>query len=219
MMRKLWLLGVVPIVSAVWLSMAVGQGAQPVADTPLTTEGSRTEEVSFGDFAADALCEAVSAPVAFVPAVAFKDGTINPGPFDQAAVNNLLQNPGETLAVSALTGAQIKAAMERSLSRLPLPSGAFLQIAGMTVTFDPKAPREHRVTRILIGGAPIDESRRYEVAMPLSLAKGGAGYFQIFDAGNIVRQDNTALGNAIYAFAEAKKHVSYTGQGRLVPSG
>lgn len=217
-MRHIGLAGIVSVMLAVEFAVGVGLGAQPVADAPLTTLGARTDEISFGDLATDALCEATGAPVAFVPAVAFKDGTINVGPFDQAAVNGLLQNPTETLAVSSLTGTQIKQALERSLSRLPLPSGAFLQVAGLVVTYDPQGTRENRVKSVLIGGAPLNEGQSYDVAMPVSLAKGGSGYFQVFDVGDIVRQENTTVGVAIYAFAEAKGHVRYTGQGRLVPT-
>lgn len=217
-MRNLCLIGMAGAALVMWFTMGVGQGAQPVADAPLSTQEVRVGEASFGDLAADALCEATSASVAFVPAVAFKEGTINAGPFDQAAVEGLLQNPGETLAVSSLSGAQIRQAIERSLSRLPLPSGAFLQVSGMTVTFDPAGKREARVKRILVAGSPINDAQSYEVAMPLSLAKGGSGYFQIFDAGNILRQETVGMGSAIYSFAQAQGHVSYTGQGRLLPS-
>ena len=91
-----------------------------------------------------------------------------------------------------------------------------MQVAGITVTYDPTARREHRVKKILVAGSEIDPGRQYQVAMPLSLAKGGSGYFQIFDAGNIVRQHNTPIGQAIFDFAKAKGKVNYTGQGRLV---
>ena len=199
--------------------VAIATAGNPVADMPLTTQGARTGEVSFGDLATDALCNEAGTAIAFVPAVSFKSGTIKPGAFNFAAVARLLQMPSENWAVSALNGQQIKAALERSLSRLPLPSGAFLQVSGLTVTYDPSAPRNHRVKQILIAGAPLDESRTYEVAMPVSLAKGGAGYFQIFDAKNIVRQGSKGLAQVIFDFAKKRGHVSYTGQGRIVPSG
>jgi len=191
----------------------------PVADMPLTTQGARTGEVSFGDLATDALCDEAGTAIAFMPAVAFKTGTIKTGPFNLAAVARLLQMPSENWAVSSLKGQQIKAALERSLSRLPLPSGAFLQVSGLTVAYDPNAPRNHRIKQILVAGAPLDEAKTYEVAMPVSLAKGGAGYFQIFDAKNIVRQGSKGLAQVIFDFAKKRGHVSYTGQGRIVPTG
>jgi 5'-nucleotidase/UDP-sugar diphosphatase len=208
----------VPAVVLAGLAWLGQDNALPVADLPLTTEGARSGEVSFGDLAADALCHASGTALALVAAVSFKDGTLAPGPFTQAAVASLLQNPAETWAVSALTGAQLKAALERSLSRLPLPNGAFLQVAGMSVVYDAHAPREQRVKQVLVGGAALNEAQTYEVAMPLSLAKGGAGYFPIFDATNIVRQGSPGLAEVIFAFAKGRGHVSYTGQGRLIPA-
>ncbi|MBC7287827.1 MAG: 5'-nucleotidase C-terminal domain-containing protein [Armatimonadetes bacterium] len=217
MKTERWLAtGVLFVVFA--LAAAAGAADQPVADLPLTTKEAGVSEVSFGDLATDALCHATGAPIAFVAAVSFKTGTIEAGPFSEADVARLLQIPSESWAVSSLRGAQIRAALERSLSRLPLPSGAFLQVSGITVVFDPSGPRDNRVKQLLVGGAPIDEAATYEVAMPLSLAKGGAGYFQIFDANNIVRQGSEGLSRILYQFALSRGHVSYTGQGRLVPS-
>lgn len=216
-MRKMWPLAAIPVTVLAWLAgAAVGQANLPVADLPLTTKGAACGEVSFGDLTADALCQISGAGIALVPAVAFKDGVINPGPFDLAAVAALLQKPEETWAVSRLKGSQILAALERGLSRLPLPNLAFLQVAGLVVTYDPQAPRDARVKQVLVGGEPLSETETYEVAMPLSLAKGGAGYFQIFDAGNIVRQGNQGLASLVFGFASEKGHVSYTGQGRIV---
>lgn len=213
----MWPLAATLITAVAWLAgSAVGQAGLPVADLPLATKGAASGEVSFGDLTADALCQVSGAGLAFVPAVAFKDGLIEPGPFDLAAVAALLQKPEETWAVSQLKGSQILAALERSLSRLPLPNLAFLQVGGLVVTYDPQAPRDARVKQVLVRGAPLDETQTYEVAMPLSLAKGGAGYFQVFDASSIVRQGNQGLANVIFGFASEKGHLSYTGQGRIV---
>ncbi len=197
---------------------SLGAGDQPIAELPLTTQDARVSECSFGDLVADALASQCGVGIAFVPAVALRPGTIRPGPFGQDDVNRLLQDPAEKWAVSRLKGAQIRAALERSVSWLPAPSGALLQVAGLVVTFDPKGPRGHRIKQILVSGQPLNDGREYEVAMPLSLAKGGSGYFTIFDARNIVRQGEPGIGTIVYEFAKARGKVRYTGQGRIVPS-
>jgi len=218
-MSKMWPIVTIPVVLVAWLvAVGIGKADLPVADQPLTTQGAGAAEVSFGDLAADALCQVSGASLAFAPAVSFREGTIPTGPFDAAAVSALLQKPEETWAVSRLTGRQIAAALERSVSRAPLPNGAFLQVAGLTVTYDPRGRKDARVKQILVAGAPLNETQTYEVAMPLSLAKGGAGYFQIFDASDILRQGNQAFGDVIFSFAAAAGHVSYTGQGRIIAS-
>jgi 2',3'-cyclic-nucleotide 2'-phosphodiesterase (5'-nucleotidase family) len=219
MMGKAWVLVTVLVAAGVWLaSSGVGQADKPAADQPLSTQGAAVGEVSFGDLTADSLCAVGGAALALAPAVTFRDGGIAAGPLDQAAVAALLQKPDETWAVSRLTGAQIVAALERSVSRTPLPNGAFLQVAGLAVAYDPKGPRDGRVKQVLLAAVPIAEDQTYEVAMPLSLAKGGSGYFQIFDESSIVRRGTQGLADAIYDFAKAKGHVSYTGQGRILES-
>ncbi|MCX7598483.1 MAG: 5'-nucleotidase C-terminal domain-containing protein [Armatimonadetes bacterium] len=216
-MGKMWPIAALVVAVFAWFAgSAAGQADLPVTELPLSTKGAASAEVSFGDLASDALCQVSGAGIALVPAVALKDGVINPGPFDLTAVAALLQKPEETWAVSRLKGSQIRAALERSLSRLPLPNLAFLQVAGLVVTYDPEAPRDSRVKRVLVGGTELNEAETYEVAMPLSLAKGGAGYFQIFDASSIVRQGNQGLASIIFGFASEKGSVSYTGQGRIV---
>lgn len=183
----------------------------------LTTVGCDRQEVSFGDLTADALCADSGATLAFVAAVSFKAGSIPASGATADQVASLLQTPAESWAVSALTGAQIRASLERSLSRLPLPSVAFLQISGLTVTYDASQPRDHRVVSVRSAKGPILAEQKYEVVMPLSLAQGGSGYFQIFDKNSIVRQGTRGLGALVYAFLEAHPDREYTGQGRLVP--
>ncbi len=203
---------------AVLLLGAAAWAQGPVADLPLTTVDAKSGEVSFGDLAADALCDVALAPIALLPAVSFKDGTLNAGPFDRAGLAALLQQPDEPWAVSSLSGRQLRAALERGVSRAPLPNGGFLQVSGLRVNFDPTGTRDLRIKSILVNGAPLSETGTYEVAMPMSLAKGGAGYFQIFDASAIVRQGNTPVADAIFAYANARGHVNYTGQGRITAS-
>jgi len=61
----------------------------------------------------------------------------------------------------------------------------------------------------------VDPAATYEVAMPLSLAKGGSGYFTVFGEGDIVRSGDAQLADAIVSFATAKEAVSYPGTGRI----
>ena len=210
---------------AVWALAGAGAifgivaAAKPVAELALTTAKARKAECSFGDFLADALADRAGVTIALVPAVALKPGVIPKGPFSEDDIRRLLQDPDETWAVSRLKGEELRAAIERSLSWLPAGSGSFLQVSGLTITYDPKAPPGARVRRILVLGLPLRDAETYEVAMPSSLAKGGSGYFRIFDAKKIVRQGEPGLAKLAYEFALRLGTVSYTGQGRIVPSG
>jgi 2',3'-cyclic-nucleotide 2'-phosphodiesterase (5'-nucleotidase family) len=191
-------------------------GVSLAAAQELTTVNAERQEVSFGDLAADALCSASNTTICLIPAAAFSEGTIPKNP-SQAEVNSLLQNPEETWAVSELTGEQIRRALERSLSRLPLPNTAFLQVSGLVVNFDVSRPRDRRIVSLSGSGEEIAPEKVYEVAMPLFMAQGGSGYFQILDEEDMVRQGSQKLGNLIYDYRQANPDSTYTGQGRIVP--
>ena len=183
----------------------------------LSTVGCDKQEVSFGDLTADALCADSGATMAFVAAMSFKTGSIPAANTTQEQVASLLQTPDESWAVCSLTGAQIRASLERSLNRLPSPSVGFLQVSGLTVTYDASKPRERRVVSLRSPQGPVLAERKYEVVMPLSLAQGGAGYFQIFDKESIVRRGTRGLAALVYAFLQANPKREYTGQGRILP--
>ena len=183
--------------------------------TPLTSANAQKQETTFGDLTADALCKAAGTTIALVPAVSFKSGTIPPGPVTKNKVKGLLTKPSEVWAVSRLSGAQLRRALERSVSRAPMPNAGFLQVSGISLTYNPKAPRDERIISLLASGSEVEPDAQYKVAMPLSLAKGGSGYFQIFEEGQIVTTGSDEMADLIVAYVDKKATVSYTGQGRI----
>lgn len=185
----------------------------------LSTVGSDRGETSFGDATTDALCASAGTNLAFAPAVSFKAGAIPARGATLEQVASLLQTPEESWAVSRLTGDQIRRALERSLSRAPLPNTAFLQVSGLTVTYDPRKPRDRRIVSLTSAQGPIQPEQEYEVVMPVFLAQGGSGYFQIFGKDDIVRQGNQGLAEAIFQHLQANPDKTYTGQGRIIPVG
>jgi 2',3'-cyclic-nucleotide 2'-phosphodiesterase (5'-nucleotidase family) len=100
-----------------------------------------------------------------------------------------------------------------------LPNTAFLQVSGLTVVYDPTKPRDRRLISLTSPQGAIQPEEQYEVVMPLFLAQGGSGYFQIFDKDNIVRRGTTGLADAIFQYLQANPDRNYTGQGRIVRGG
>ncbi|MBV6457628.1 MAG: hypothetical protein HONBIEJF_00743 [Fimbriimonadaceae bacterium] len=129
--------------------------------------------------AADLLRTAARTDAAFIAAGQIKT------PFDPKNLATLLQYPGDDVAIVSLKGSQIKQALERSISLYPSPSMCFLQLSGIEVTFKKDAPAESRITKVLIGGLAISEGNTYTVAMPGSLARGGMGYFKIWEKSQV----------------------------------
>ncbi|NLO04511.1 MAG: hypothetical protein GX131_01640 [candidate division WS1 bacterium] len=193
--------------------------AQGTASTELTTANAQRTETTFGDLAADALASAAGTPLALVPAVSFKSGTIPAGAVTAELVRELLTQPSETWAVVTLTGAELRETLERSVSRAPQPNGGFLQVSGLTLTYDPAQPRNARITSLSIGGATVQPDANYQVAMPLSLAKGGSGYFTIFGEADIARNGSSEMATVIVDYVAGQGSVSYTGRGRINVAG
>lgn len=184
--------------------------------TPLTTVGCDMQETNFGDLAADAIRTAAGAQIAFVGAISFRAGTLTPGPLTLERVSSLLSNPEEVWAVSQLTGAQIRAALEHSVRTAPLPNNAFMQVSGLTFNYSQAAPQHQRVREVRVGTAMLSEEASYTVAMPLSLAKGGSGYFRIFTKDAILRQGDTGLAAVVVEYARQQGTIAYPGIGRII---
>lgn len=125
--------------------------------------------------AADVLREAAGAEIAFLPAGMIKDA----GSSDDLA--SLLKYPNDTLSVVELRGEQIRLALEKSVALYPSAYDSFLQLSNLEVTFRKDGAPENRVVSIMFNGAKIESNRAYSVAMPSTLARGGLGYFRIWD--------------------------------------
>lgn len=88
---------------------------------------------------------------------------------------------GNTLATMKLTGAQIKEALEHSVSQAPKENGGFLHVSGMKFTYDSSKPAGSRVQTMEVRGADgkyaaIDAQATYIVATNAFTAKGGDGF-------------------------------------------
>lgn len=88
---------------------------------------------------------------------------------------------GNTLGIMNLTGAEIKAALEHSVSQAPAQSGGFLQVSGLKFTYDSSKTAGQRVVSVEVKGqdgnfTALDVSKNYLVATNTFTAKGGDGF-------------------------------------------
>jgi len=88
---------------------------------------------------------------------------------------------GNALAILELTGAEIKTALEHSVSQAPKENGAFLHVAGMKFEYDSSKAAGSRVTKVEVktgadSFAPLEDATKYFVATNTFTAKGGDGY-------------------------------------------
>lgn len=147
----------------------------------LAQEGPDVASHTPSQAAADVLRQYAGTDAAFLAA-----GLLNKS-FDPNNLASLIQYPTDGIVVVNLTGADIKQALERSVSLYPQSNPSFLQLSGIEATFSKSAAIGQRIVSVTINGAKLDEKRSYTVAMPESLGQGGSGYFRIWDTSKIAK--------------------------------
>jgi 2',3'-cyclic-nucleotide 2'-phosphodiesterase (5'-nucleotidase family) len=196
-----------------WCEEVIGK-----ATVDLDGRQARVAESSLGSVAADAARAAVGAQLAVLQASLLRPVVL---PVDeQLTRENLtaaLLYPDEKIVLVEVSGEQLEAALERSVSMLPKPSRGFLQVSGLRVTFRSDVKAGHRIARVMVGSAPLAPDKTYRAAMPASLAKGALGYYRIFNGLEPKRQGpdpDPELGQALCDYVRA--HAAGPTDGRLL---
>ena len=83
---------------------------------------------------------------------------------------------GNFLEAAEISGAQIREMLEHSVEFYPASFGGFLNVSGMTFSYDPSKPPKHRVEEIFVNGQPLDENKIYTIALTDFHAAGGDDY-------------------------------------------
>jgi 2',3'-cyclic-nucleotide 2'-phosphodiesterase (5'-nucleotidase family) len=170
--------------------------AAPLAKATAAFDNARPEraETAWGRLVADALREAAKADIALINAGSLNNGTLPAGEVETAQVEALLKFPDDEVVVVNLTGAQLRAALERAVHAYPRPSSAMLHASGFTAAFNAQAPINRRITLVRFNGREVDDKDTFKCAMPVGLAEGTGGYFTIWN-----EQGATRTGRAVRA--------------------
>lgn len=163
-------------------------------------------ETAWGRLVADALRASEHADIAIVNAGSLRRGTLKAGKVDAEDINGLLAFGDDVVVTLKVTGAQLRAALERAAQAYPTGSTAFLHCSGLVAHFNPQAPGGQRVISFSAQGHEIEAATTLTVAMPVSLAEGADGYFRIWK-GQPTRS-TTALQAAVADFIHAHGTVS-----------
>ena len=165
------------------LDVAIGETA-----TELDTRGflSGAGETAFGNLLADAMRQATGSDIALSNGGGIRGDTVYPPGTRLTRKTVLTELPfGNRTVVLRLTGAQVRGALENGVSRAPQPSGRFPQVSGLAFGFDARKPPGARVTRVTVGGAPLQDAATYTLATNNFLARGGDDY-RAFKAGEVL---------------------------------
>jgi 5'-nucleotidase len=135
----------------------------------------RTEETNLGNFVADAMRARLGTDIALINGGGIRsERVIPPGPLSRRDLAAMAPF-GNTVMTLELTGATLRSVLEQALPQRDREAGGFLQVSGLTVTYDPTAPVGQRVVSVTVGGAPLDPGHRYTAAVVDYIASGKDG--------------------------------------------
>ncbi len=154
---------------------------QSIGEAQVDLDGDRVRvaETNLGDFIADVMRQTARADAAMINGGSIK-GSIAKGTITTQDVYTALPYDNYLIAVQ-LAGAQLKEALEHGVSQIEKPSPRFPQVSGLAFTYSRSAPVGSRIKEIIVGGQPLNLTRKYVVAITDYLGAGGDD-FKIFDA-------------------------------------
>lgn len=205
--------------------------------TGLFERGSNIErirEVPLGDLVADALRTRYGTQIAFTnggglrsplpsPSYLPRDTTLrrpSPGyaagpPYDVVTGDVFSVLPfGNQSLTRTVTGTQLWAILERSVSSAPNAFGGFLQISGFRFTYDSSRPAGARVLSVTLGdGTPIGKDTTTYTAVTNDFTNaGGDGYTELADGQGTTRD---LMAADLLAYIQASGTISPTVDGRI----
>lgn len=176
----------------------------------------RTKETNLGNLVADVMRNAVGADVALTNGGGIR-ASINQGPITLGEIYTVLPFDN-TLVKLEVKGADLLGALERGVSAYPNEAGSFLQVSGLSLTFDPGKPAGQRVTSVTVGGKALDPNAVYTVATNDFMAAGGDGYTMLKSA-KLLADTGIFLRDAMAQYITGLGKVSASTEGRIKVAG
>lgn len=173
-------------------------------------------ETAWGRLVTDALRSATRADIALINAGSLEKGTLAAGDVGDAQINGLLRFPRDEVVTLTISGAQLRAALERAVQAYPTGTPAFLHGSGYSAQFNTQAPTNERLTLLRINGHEVRDTDSIRTAMPMGLAQGGSGYFTIWNSDNAARAGIT-VSEAIGKYIQSRGEVAPDNTPRLAP--
>lgn len=171
-------------------------------------ESVRRMESNLGNWVCDVVLAATGADLVMLNSGTFRSDRVHPaGPFTLGDLVNLVPMR-DPLVVLAVTGKDVLAALENSVSGYPKLEGRFPQVAGVSFAFDPKLPPGQRVDPqfVRIGDEYLVMTQTYRLATKAYLHSGCDGYTMFKDAQVLVGEGECPeLGLAIQNHFQAIK--------------
>ena len=185
------------------------------ADADFDNSDPGRSETSWGRLVADAMKSASGADVALLSAASLAPGTLSKGAVRASDIDALLAYPDDAVVTRTVSGAQLRAALELAVKDFPNDSPRFLQVAGISATFDGDATRA-RLLDLKINGRALQDSDVFNTAMPISLSQGAGGFFTVWGKTDGDAKTVGALNDIIANYAARRGHLAPDKTARIV---
>jgi len=154
---------------------------QVVGHTDVLLDGERdhvrTGPTNLGDMICAALIDVTGADISLQNGGGIRT-SIEPGEVTKGEIISVLPF-GNTVTVLEISGKGVIEMIENGVKDYPNSSGAFCHVGGLTYKMDESKPAGSRVTEVLIGGKPVEQSKMYSLATNDFLAAGGDQYVML----------------------------------------
>jgi 2',3'-cyclic-nucleotide 2'-phosphodiesterase (5'-nucleotidase family) len=190
--------------------------AEVAGETTVALDGERDTvrkgESNLGNLITDAMLDVTGADFALTNGGGIR-ASIDAGEITKGEVITVLPF-GNYIQTKAVTGTDVKAALENGASGYPANHGAFAHVAGLTYAIDDTKPAGERVHSIMIQGEPIEMDKTYSMATNDFLAAGGDNYTMFKDL--VHTGDYPALDEAVITYIKDRGTIAPEIEGRIV---
>jgi len=188
-----------------------------VGKTSVSLDGERQtvrlKESNLGNAVADSLREMTGADIALQNGGGIR-ASINAGDITLEEVYATLPFDNTVVMVEA-SGQTVWNALEHSLSWYPNAAGGFLQVSGLTYTFDASKEAGSRLVDVTVDGKPIDKTKMYKVVANDFLTGGGDKFTMLKDETKLLSKTKSYLRDAFYEYLQKHPTISPELEGRI----
>lgn len=200
-----------------YYAIAFEKGKRVVGSTDVVLDGVRShvrsQETNLANLLTDAMREKGDADIALLNGGSIRE-SIPKGEIRLYDVNKPLPFVNSLMTVE-VKGDRIYEALERGLRGWPNGSsnGGFLQVSGLSYTFDGSKPAGRRLVSVTKDGKPLDKDKLYKLATNDYLVYGGDNYEEFKDAKQLYKGD--LLSTVLADYIESKGKVEGKIDGRI----
>lgn len=167
-----------------WNEEVKKEGSTVVAQMPfdlsIKRENERTKETVMGNITTDAMREVSGADIAMQNGGSIRDQELTQGDVTKAQLVTIFPY-GNVLQMAEVKGSVIKEVLEQSVGVYPEANGGFMQVSGLSFTFDPSQDKGSRVTEVTVGGSTLEPDKIYKLCINDFVAYGGDEYTMLVE--------------------------------------